>query len=84
MSGRQHGHAASAMLAGNNPGFLEMIPGGFVDNNTLSSAHRAGVPDHVAGSGALDFGMNGLECHIWKQLIVFSSGRTTSRCLTSQ
>ncbi len=57
MAGRQHGHAAPAVLAGNNPGFLEMIPGGFVDNNTISCAHGAGVPDDVSGSGALDLGM---------------------------
>jgi hypothetical protein len=57
MTRRQHSHPALAVFAGNNPGFLEMVPGCFVDNNTLCCAHGAGVPDNVPGSGALDFRM---------------------------
>jgi hypothetical protein len=57
IAGRQHGQAAPAMLAGNPPGFLVMIPGGLVHNNTLSRARGAGETDHVTGSGAQDIGM---------------------------
>jgi len=62
-AGRQHGQAAPAMLAGNYPGSLEMIPGGFVHNNSVSSARGAGEPDHLADPGAQDIGMQGLGCH---------------------
>jgi hypothetical protein len=56
-AGRQHGKAGPAVLAGNHAGILEMIPGGFVHDDTFSSARGAGVPDNVSGSCAHDIEM---------------------------
>jgi len=63
MAGRQHGQAGPAMPAGNDPGFLEMIPGGFVHNAAVSGAYRAGVLDRVAGPGTYNIGVEGLGSH---------------------
>ena len=56
-AGRQHGKAGPAVFAGNHAGILEMIPGGFVHDNALSSARGAGVPDNISGPGAHDIEM---------------------------
>jgi hypothetical protein len=59
-TGSENGQAGPAVFAGNNPCILEMIPGGFVHNNTLCSARGAGVTDNISGPGAHDTGMKGL------------------------
>jgi len=44
-------------------GLLEVVPRGFVDNEILCCAHRAGEPDHIAGSCACNFRFCGMSCH---------------------
>lgn len=52
-----------AVPAGDYPGFPEMIPGGFADNNTLGRARGAGEPDHVPGSRTPYIGKGNLMFH---------------------
>jgi len=65
-----------AVLAGNYPGGLEMIPGGFIHNTSVSSAQGAGEPDHLADPGAQNIGMQGLGCHCMESDGCVLSGRT--------
>lgn len=52
-----------AVPAGDYPGFPEMIPGGFADNNTLGRARGAGEPYHVPGSRTPYIGKGNLMFH---------------------
>ena len=75
LTGRPHGYKAPAVLAGSDPGFLEMVTGGFTDNNTLGRARGAGEPDHVPGSRTRTIGIGNLLFHCTDTLYYMISGR---------
>jgi len=61
----EDGGTGPAFPAAGIPALLVMIPRGLGDDDVLGSACRAGEPDHIPGTGAINFWILFSFSHCW-------------------